>query len=173
MLKLHLRSVQKKELQTLRTISVQTFKETFGNQNTEENMTSYFKNQLSQKQIEKEFEEPNTDFYFAFCNKELIGYLKLNFNGIQKKVDLQVKAFEIERIYILKAHQRKGLGSQLFAQAIEIGRHMGYQLMWLGVWEFNYHAIKFYETKGLRVFDSHIFVLGKDMQTDFLMKLKL
>ena len=79
-LKLNIRPTQKTELQTLHSISVQTFKETFEDQNTEENMAIYLKNQLSQERINKEFENLNTVFYFAYYNEVLVGYLKLNFN---------------------------------------------------------------------------------------------
>jgi ribosomal protein S18 acetylase RimI-like enzyme len=65
------------------------------------------------------------------------------------------------------------LGSQLLEQAIKIGRNKGYKLMWLGVWELNYKALKFYKKKKLEVFDSHNFQLGDEKQTDILMKLKI
>ena len=45
--------------------------------------------------------------------------------------------------------------------------------MWLGVWEFNHKALKFYEKKGLKAFDSHVFQLGNDNQNDILMQLIL
>jgi ribosomal protein S18 acetylase RimI-like enzyme len=43
----------------------------------------------------------------------------------------------------------------------------------LGVWEQNENAIAFYTKKGFEIFDRHIFKLGDDPQTDFLMKLKI
>jgi GNAT superfamily N-acetyltransferase len=105
-------------------------------------------------------------------DKEIVGYLKLNFNHAQKESVLEGKAFEIERFYILKLHQGKGLGSQLFKKAIEIGKDKGYKLLWLGVWEHNTKALEFYTKKGLTAFDSHLFQLGQDAQTDILMQLK-
>ncbi len=46
----------------------------------------------------------------------------------------------------------------------------GVAYVWLGVWEHNYKAIKFYQDKGFVCFGEHVFVLGEDRQTDFLMK---
>ena len=45
--------------------------------------------------------------------------------------------------------------------------------MWLGVWEENKRAIRFYQKNGFVEFDKHIFILGKDAQTDILMRKKL
>ena len=44
------------------------------------------------------------------------------------------------------------------------------EYVWLGVWEHNHKAIKFYQDKGFVRFGEHVFVLGEDRQTDFLMK---
>lgn len=170
-LKFYLEPTKRSELDKLHTISVQTFKETFEAKNTEDDMAVYLKQKLSKKQLDKEFSDKNTFFYFAYCNKLLVGYLKLNFKDAQKKAVLKGKAYEIERIYILKAHQGRGLGTQLFNKAIEIGKGKGYKMMWLGVWEFNHKALKFYEKKGLKAFDSHVFQLGNDNQNDILMQL--
>ena len=42
--------------------------------------------------------------------------------------------------------------------------------IWLGVWEHNEPAKKFYKSKGYEKFSHHTFVIGDDMQTDFLLK---
>ena len=54
-----------------------------------------------------------------------------------------------------------------FENSLEIQR------IWLGVWEKNFPAQKFYTDKGFRKFSEHAFVLGDDVQTDFLMKKEL
>ncbi|RZL17332.1 MAG: GNAT family N-acetyltransferase, partial [Pedobacter sp.] len=42
--------------------------------------------------------------------------------------------------------------------------------VWLGVWEENPRAIRFYQKNGFMPFDKHIFKLGEDEQTDIMMK---
>ena len=56
---------------------------------------------------------------------------------------------------------------------IQIARQKKVTCIWLGVWEKNEKAIKFYRKNGFIEFDKHIFVLGSDRQTDILMKLEL
>jgi ribosomal protein S18 acetylase RimI-like enzyme len=45
--------------------------------------------------------------------------------------------------------------------------------MWLGVWEYNPRAQRFYEKNGFRIVGSHVFLLGEDPQTDLLMQREL
>ncbi len=45
--------------------------------------------------------------------------------------------------------------------------------MWLGVWEYNPRAQRFYERNGFRQVGKHTFQLGSDPQTDLLMQKEL
>jgi ribosomal protein S18 acetylase RimI-like enzyme len=45
--------------------------------------------------------------------------------------------------------------------------------IWLGVWEKNERAINFYKKNGFVTFDTHIFKLGNEAQTDYMMKLEV
>ena len=73
----------------------------------------------------------------------------------------------------MKAFLGQKIGQILLNKAIEIGKKKKLEFLWLGVWEENHRAIKFYEKNGFKVFGKHKFVLGKDVQTDLLMKLKI
>ncbi len=42
--------------------------------------------------------------------------------------------------------------------------------LWLGVWKENSKAISFYKKWGFEIFDECDFVLGNDLQKDWLMK---
>jgi len=61
----------------------------------------------------------------------------------------------------------------IYDQALQIARQRRADFLWLGVWEKNSKAIKFYQRDGFEEFDKHIFKLGNDEQTDIMMKLKL
>ena len=167
-----IRKINIDDLETLRYLSIQTFKETFEEVNTEEDMQKYLIENLSIEKLKTELENVNSEFYFAENNDEILGYLKLNFKDAQTE-KLEENHFEIERIYVLKAFLCQKIGQILFDKAIEIGREKNLEYVWLGVWEENHRAIRFYEKNGFEIFGKHDFVLGKDVQTDLLMKLKL
>ena len=154
-------------------LSVQTFEETFGHQNTKENMAWYFKTKMNYEQLKKELQHPNSYFYWILFQKKIIGYLKLNFSDAQNEIVNLGDSFEIERIYILSNFQRKGFGEDVLSKAILIGKNKGFSFLWLGVWELNKNAIAFYTKKGFEIFNKHIFQLGDDPQTDLLMGLKI
>ena len=61
----------------------------------------------------------------------------------------------------------------LYDKAIEIAKEKDAEYVWLGVWEENSRAIRFYKKNGFVEFDKHIFKLGDDEQTDVMMKLRL
>jgi ribosomal protein S18 acetylase RimI-like enzyme len=156
----------------LQKIGRQTFYETFSESNTVENMKSYLENAFSADKIKNELSDENAEFYFAKIDEKIIGYLKLNFGQSQteRKDD---KAIEIERIYVLKEFQGKKVGQILYEKAIEIAKYKKADYVWLGVWEDNPRAIRFYKKNGFVEFDKHIFKLGEDEQTDIMMKLIL
>ena len=167
-----IRKINIDDLEALRNLSIQTFKEAFEEVNTEEDMQKYLDENLSIEKLKSELENPNSEFYFAENNDEILGYLKLNFKDAQTE-KLEENHFEIERIYVLKTFLGQKIGQILFDKAIEIGREKNLEYVWLGVWEENHRAIRFYEKNDFEIFGKHDFVLGKDVQTDLLMKLKL
>lgn len=156
----------------LQQISRITFSETFAEHNTEEDLNKYLQEQLSLNKLVEELNNNYSEFYFASENERVIGYLKLNWEKAQTEL-IDEAAFEIERIYILKEYFGKGLGQFLLDHAIIIGKAHQPTFIWLGVWEKNSRAIRFYEKNGFKVFSSHLFTLGNDIQTDLLMKLDI
>ena len=164
-----IRKINIDDLETLRNLSIQTFRETFDEVNTEEDMQKYLDENLSLERLKSELENPNSEFYFLENNNEILGYLKLNFKDAQTE-KVEENHFEIERIYVLKAYLGQKLGQILFDEAIEIGKEKNLDYVWLGVWEENHRALKFYNKNGFEIFGKHDFVLGEDVQTDLLMK---
>lgn len=164
--------VAKTETEYLRTISIETFTETFANQNTENDMQKYVLEKLSLNQLAKELQSENSFFYFLKFKRQIIGYLKLNINEAQTEAQGN-DCLEIERIYVKKDFHGKSFGKLLMQKAIEIATQMSYNNIWLAVWEHNTKAISFYTKLGFIAFDKHSFLLGDDLQTDIMMKLKL
>ncbi|MFT7613959.1 MAG: GNAT superfamily N-acetyltransferase, partial [Parvicellaceae bacterium] len=114
----------------------------------------------------------DVEYYFAKIEEEIVGYFKLNFGQAQTEI-VDEAAAEIERIYAAKQYHGKGVGKVLFEGAIEVAKERNASFIWLGVWEKNPRAIRFYEKCGFTVFDKHTFILGTDEQTDLMMKLEI
>jgi len=169
---IQIKKVSPQELEQLQIISRKTFGETFTDRNTPANMNKYLTEELSLEKMTNELNNPYSEFYLAILEKEIVGYLKINFGQAQTDVK-DDNALEIERIYVSKEHHGKKVGQVLFDQAHKIAKQKKLAYLWLGVWEENLKAINFYKKNGFEVFDKHFFKLGDDVQQDLLMKLKI
>lgn len=149
-----------------------TFSETFASTNSEGNMKDYLAKNFSKANLTLEINNPLSEFYLAFLEKRVIGFLKVNFGKAQTEIQDE-KGIELERIYVLNEFHGKKIGQLLLDKALQIARNNESQYLWLGVWENNFKALKFYEKNWFYVFDKHIFTLGTDEQTDLLMKIDL
>ncbi|UQD56578.1 GNAT family N-acetyltransferase [Flavobacterium sp. K5-23] len=160
------------DLDLLRTISINTFIETFSDVNSVENMDNYVRDNFNTEQLTSELLNPDSHFYLATIENETLGYLKLNFGKAQTEI-INEQAMEIHRIYVLQEFHGKKLGPLFMEQALLIANQKNVDYIWLGVWEENHRALNFYKKNGFVEFDSHVFTLGDDQQTDLLMKLQI
>jgi len=167
-----IRKINIQDIETLKEIGKLTFAETFSSENSEENMKEYLENGFSNEKLTAELTDQNAEFYFAELDDKTIGYLKVNVGQSQTEIK-DKNALEIERIYVLKEYHGKNVGQILYDKAIELAKEKNAEYVWLGVWEQNPRAIRFYEKNGFVAFDKHVFKLGNDEQTDIMMKLEL
>ena len=158
--------------QMLQEIGCETFKETFENQNSPENMTSYLEEAFNIKQVENELSNPSSQFFFVSVHDEVAGYLKVNTGDAQSE-EMDDDSLEIERIYIIHKFQKLGLGKYLFNKALDIAFKENKSRIWLGVWEKNKKAISFYSRLGFVQTGEHSFFMGDEEQTDFIMVKRL
>ncbi len=160
------------ELQILVEISIRTFVSTFEKQNNPEDFKAYLETAFNKEQLKKELLGENTSFYFVYNDKNLVGYLKLNEKGAQTE-PFGNTSIEIERIYVLEEFQGHSIGKEMMLKIIQIAKEKHLIFVWLGVWEMNTSAIRFYERLGFVKFDTHPYYIGNDKQTDWLMRLDL
>ncbi|MEZ4963265.1 MAG: GNAT family N-acetyltransferase [Saprospiraceae bacterium] len=156
-------------LEQLRQIAVETFTDTYGAMNTPENMRHYIAKAFNTDRLATELQSPLCQYWLAMSNGIIVGYVKVNFAGAQTDIH-DPRSLELERIYVVPAHKGKGTGSLLIEKVMEVAREHGLQNVWLGVWEKNEKAIRFYEKMGFQKTGTHQFVLGDEEQTDFVMK---
>lgn len=156
---------------TLQRISIQTFLDAYAESNSAENMARYIDESFSELRLTEELSEKNSEFYLAHAD-HIIGYIKVNLNEAQTDRH-DPGAMELERIYVLKEYYGKGIGNQLMALAISTARAHGIERMWLGVWEDNPRALRFYAKHGFTAFGRHIFKLGDEEQWDVMMELTI
>lgn len=157
------------DLVSLQQISRQTFAETFAATNSAHNMRAYLDEAFAEARLRAELTNPHSAFYLAERGPDVVGYLKVNTGPAQTEAQA-APALEIERIYVLRAYHGRHVGQQLYAHALYLASEARAGYVWLGVWEENPRAIRFYQKNGFVAFGQHVFTLGDDAQTDILMK---
>ncbi|APS42845.1 protease synthase and sporulation negative regulatory protein pai 1 [Weissella jogaejeotgali] len=160
------------EVNELKKISEETFAATFGPENTPTDLKEYLTHAYNTEQLLIEINNPDSFFFFAYYNDQLAGYLKLNIKQAQSETFAD-NALEIERIYLKTGFQRQGLGTALFQKALELATKQKVAKIWLGVWENNKRAQKFYHKLGFKQIGDHVFQLGRDSQRDLIMQKNL
>lgn len=159
-------------VETLQQIGRTTFFETFAPSNTEADMKKYLDENFNPEKLTAELNHPDSEFYIAWEAQSPIGYLKINTGQAQTELQDE-NSLEIERIYVLSAYHGKKVGQLLYEKALEVAGLLKKSSIWLGVWEENPRAIKFYTKNGFVAFGQHIFKMGDDEQIDIMMKKRL
>ena len=167
-----IRMAQKEDILELQKIGKQTFFETFVSGDSTSDMEQYLNEKFSIEQLMKELQNSESMFYFSEIKNEIIGYLKINIGDAQTEY-IHNETLEIERIYVISSYHGKSIGQLLFNKAIEIAKRQRINNIWLGVWEKNQRAIKFYQKNGLVQFDKHKFKFGQDEPINIMMRSKL
>lgn len=155
------------EADLLADISRTTFAETFAPVNTLEDMAIFMEQQFTTEQLKAEMGKPDYLHLLASYNGAPAGYLFLKKHShplLQKSA-----ALEISRIYCLQTFQGKGVGKALMEYALDYAKENELPTVWLGVWKENAKALAFYTSFGFRIFGETDFILGNDLQKDWLM----
>lgn len=160
------------DLETLQKLSIETYTDTFGEFNTAKDLKDYLDEAYNLPELKRELADRNSFFYFLYLDHQLAGHLKLNIGGAQSE-SMGNDYLEVERIYIRKAFKRHGLGKHLLEFSLNKARELNKPRVWLGVWENNFPAQKFYQYMGFERISEHKFIMGESVQTDYILKKKL
>ncbi len=167
-----IRIATKADAEQIADLSRKTFYETFATHNTKENMEKFMNKQFTKKDLMKEVSALGNIFFIALNNETAVGYARIRESQNPEELG-KVNAIEIARIYAINKVIGTGVGKLLIQTCIDKAIEMKKEIIWLGVWEKNKRAIDFYLQWGFEKFAEHPFILGDDVQNDWLMKKKL
>lgn len=169
---MEIRPVQIEELSLLCDLCRRTFSDTFAPTNSETNMRVYMDTYFNLKKLEQELRDPKRSIFMAWLDGQPVAYLNMYEGPVEKCVSTE-RAIELNRIYVDKGLQGKGVSHALMDKAIEVARQKNKTGVWLGVWEKNMRAQAFYVKRGFKKVGSHIFEMGLDPQTDYIFELSI
>jgi diamine N-acetyltransferase len=156
----------------LAAFAARTFVETFGAENSAEDMAAHLAASYGVTQQRSELASPDIITLFADEESQLAGYAQVRRNPapIEPSPD---RAVELWRFYVDRPWHGRGLAAQLMTAACAAAVSLGGRELWLSVWERNPRAIAFYQKCGFRIAGSKDFWVGSDRQTDHVMVMEL
>lgn len=162
------------DAQPLTELSFKTFWDAFAHhpKNAPGDLTHYMRQAFNVEQITAELADANAIFLIAEIDDELAGYAKILLANTEPGITAD-RPVELCRLYAKQKFIGHGVGQALMDACVDRGKAEGCDVMWLGVWEFNPRAQRFYEKNGFRTVGNHTFQLGSDAQTDLLMQKEL
>ena len=171
MQEIKIRRATVEDAEMLTPLAYQTFWDAFHDhpKNAPDDLADYMAKAFNFEQIGKELADENSIFLIAEIAGEMVGYAKLVVDYIEPGV-IATKPVELNRLYSATEYLGKGVGAALMEECFAVAKNLGCDAMWLGVWEYNPRAQRFYEKYGFRVVGKHVFQLGSDAQTDLLMQ---
>lgn len=148
------------------------YAETFAPYNTAANMRAYLEEAYNLGQLEMEWAEPGSRYYLAWADDQPAGFLRLR-NNDEVADQLGENTLELQRLYIYSQFHGRGVAGRLMEKYLDAALERRVEWAWLGVWEKNFRAQQFYRKWGFEKFGEHIFQMGDDPQTDWLLCRKL
>jgi len=167
-----IQNVTNREAEIIADLSRQTFYETFAAFNSKNDMDKFMNEQFTKEQLIQEVQDSANIFFVALDENKPVGYLFLRESSNPEGLE-NLNSIEIARIYSVNASIGTGVGKLLMEKCLVTAKKNNKKIIWLGVWEKNTRAINFYKKWGFEKFGEHSFLLGDDVQKDWLMKKSL
>jgi ribosomal protein S18 acetylase RimI-like enzyme len=171
---IRIRQASFEDAKLLTDLAYKTFWDAFNDhpKNAPHDLANYMNWAFSEEQIGNELSDPNSIFLIAEISGEAAGYAKLIFESTEPEITAEWPV-ELSRLYSHQKFLGKGVGQTLLDACVSRAKETGRDVIWLGVWEYNPRAQRFYEKNGFRYVGKHTFLLGSDPQTDLLMQKEL
>lgn len=149
----------------------ETFFDTFVGTCSEEDMDLFLRESFAPAKVEKELQQPGSYFFLLSCAEgEVLGYARLFDDpdiGETLPEEYRTGAIELVRFYLKRKAFGTGAAQLLMEHCLNESRQLGCTRIYLGVWEKNLRAQRFYEKCGFRKFAEKIFMVGNDVQIDW------
>jgi ribosomal protein S18 acetylase RimI-like enzyme len=164
------RRARPSDAEALAAFAARTFAETYSDQNSPENMALHLERTYSGSKQLATIADPAVDVLVAEDAGALAGYAQLR-TGEAPTCVTSPASIELWRFYVDRPWHGRGVAQLLMAAVAEAARARTARSVWLSVWSRNDRAKAFYSRSGFRQVGTATFVLGTDVQDDWVMEL--
>jgi GNAT superfamily N-acetyltransferase len=150
-------------------LAERTFRDAFSELNTAENMDLYCASAFSPAVQAAEIANADIRTVVAESDGRLVAFAQVHLRSNPPGCVPVSPSVELRRIYVERSFHGAGLARDLMAHVLDAAVAHGAAVVWLGVWEHNPRAIRFYQGFGFSDVGDHVFVVGADPQRDLVM----
>ncbi len=163
-----IRKAKPNDASALAVLAERTFRETFEADNSSQDMDQHCTQAYGLEIQTLEILDPHIDTFVCEFELELIAYVQLSWLPAPSYVTAQRPA-EIRRFYVDSPWHGQGIAGALINHVLEHVESQNADQIWLGVWEHNPKARRFYQKMGFLEVGEHVFQLGSDPQRDLIL----
>jgi GNAT superfamily N-acetyltransferase len=164
-LALHIRPASVTDAGVLAALAERTFVETFAAENRPEDLAIHVARSYGIEIQARELADPDVTYLIAEADGTPAGYALVRGGGAPSCVT-GAAPVQIQRFYVDRPWLGTGVARALMVACEDEARRRGGRTLWLGVWERNARAIRFYEKAGFKDVGAQAFHVGADAQTD-------
>lgn len=168
---IEIRIAEKGDATIVAAISAATFYETYADTDDPGDLAEYVTREFSREVAVEALASPENTFFLAGFGGRIVGYAKFRRTEAPEAVG-GLNAAEIQRIYIFSRFARKGIGRALIERCVKTAKDEGFEGIWLGVWDANTKALRFYERMGFEKVGKTEFLYGSQSFVNDLMLLR-
>jgi ribosomal protein S18 acetylase RimI-like enzyme len=149
-----------------------TFLDTFGADNSPEDLVAFLDGTYTELIQREELAASHLTYFLAEADCGPVGFALLRRDKTPAFIN-DPTAIELQRLYVDRGWHGSGLAQALMATCVQEAAASGAGSLFLGVWERNAKALRFYAAQGFEMVGSQVFMLGSDAQTDLVMRKRL
>ena len=156
----------------LSTLATTVFSRTYGAMIPPDTLQKYLAEQLSIEVLRADLAQSSTHYLVVHHNKTVIGFSKLSPTH-QPSTLRSTKPIEMVKMYVDSSYHGFGVAAKLMKHSISSATELGYDGMWLCVWEKNERAIAFYRKWGFEKVGMTEILVGNVVFDDFVLEKSL
>jgi ribosomal protein S18 acetylase RimI-like enzyme len=162
-----LRRANRKDAELLVELGKRAFYEAFAEQTAPEDMTAYLQTTFSIEETKTQLNNKDSLYLIIEFQDDSVGYAYLYPTRPPQCIE-DPKSIQLIRFYLLRKCYGLGVGDALMQTCLDHSGARGYRSIWLSSWELNDRANAFYRRWHFKVVGRQKFVVGSDVQNDFI-----
>lgn len=169
---LSIRKADARDVNLIAALGITTCYEAYFELDPSHDLADYCVRFFDPKVVGDEIADSGSTHLIAELRGKAVGFVKLR-EGRTVECLAGENAIEVQRIYVLERMKGAGIGRRLLSAAMTVGREKGYEKLWLGVWDKNRAAQRFYERLGMSNIGTTDFTDGKSRFLNFVYAIDL